>query len=64
MTAAGRCPLCGAQTERVRAADGGAIEEPMISGVSGDIVRRCRPATFYACPACEWCAEDAPEAWR
>lgn len=54
----GRCPLCAAQTVRVRAEDGGAIEDDTWFG------RRVRPASFYACQACEWCSEGAPLAWR
>jgi hypothetical protein len=62
MTPPGRCPLCGAQTERVRMEDGGAIEEPVLTPYNGE-ARRVRLASFYACQACEWCAEAAPEAW-
>jgi hypothetical protein len=59
---AGRCPLCGGQTVRVRAEDGGAIEEPLLTLFGGER-RLVRMASFYACSACEWCQEQAPKEW-
>lgn len=48
------CPQCGAAAELVR----GAVNEPvMVSDRERRHGRRSRPAVFYACTACEWCAE-------
>lgn len=58
----GPCPECGGGVEIVRARDGGAIEETRVTPHM-QLVRRVRPATFYACAFCEWCAEIRPAAW-
>lgn len=55
------CPECGGQVERVRAEDGGCVEEPVMT--PGGLRRKVRPATFYACTACEWCSEQPAAAW-
>jgi hypothetical protein len=54
------CPSCGAGMELVKASEGGMINEPYfpthpIRGAA--LPRRTRPATFFACPACEHCEE-------
>jgi hypothetical protein len=57
------CPDCGGEVEQVRAEDGGKIAD-LIFDTSrqhhGRQLRRVRPATFYACVACEWCNERPP----
>jgi len=54
------CPLCGATMTK----ECGTVDEPTIRTGTGAIVRVARPATFYACPACEHCEEYAPRcAW-
>ena len=50
------CPECNGEAQLVTAADGGAIDEPVIT-TRGQLGRRVRPATFVACGSCEWCAE-------
>lgn len=52
------CPQCRGYVSRVLAIDGGCIEETVCT--KGGLRRRVRPATFYACSACEWCSESAP----
>jgi len=46
------CPLCGGTLHKYL----GAIEEPRITSY-GQHVRVARPATFWACGACEHCEE-------
>lgn len=60
----GSCPECGgAAVQVVTPEDGGAISEPVM-GRRGQVnTRKVRPATFYACNACEWCSEFRPAAW-
>jgi DNA-directed RNA polymerase subunit RPC12/RpoP len=53
-----RCPQCGGAVERVLAVDGGCIEETVWT--KGGLRRKVRPASYYACTACEWCSELAP----
>lgn len=52
------CPDCGGQVEKVTAAAGGVIEETVWT--KGGLRRKCRPATFWACTACEFCTEERP----
>lgn len=52
------CPQCGADVERVRAEDGGCIEEPVIDRHM-QLRRKVRPASYWACTGCEWCSETA-----
>lgn len=55
------CPLCHGVLEHVSAfADGGMIAEPIMGRRRdrSDTGRLAiRPASFFACTACEWCAE-------
>ena len=53
------CPLCGGQVDRVRAEDGGAIERAVYLVERARVGRQVGPASFWACSACEWCAEHA-----
>lgn len=50
------CPQCGGAVELVTPADGGAIEEQVVTRHM-ELARMVRPATFTACTRCEWCAE-------
>lgn len=52
------CPQCGGEVEQVRMAEGGCIEETVWT--KGGLRRKVRPATFYACTACEYCSERRP----
>jgi hypothetical protein len=56
-----RCPECGAEAEKVRAEDGGKIAVLVVMRDGYQLRRDVRPATFYACTACEWCSEDKPQ---
>lgn len=48
------CPSCGGVMEKQT----GTIEEPVMKTGSTDrIARRARPATYWACTACEHCEE-------
>lgn len=58
----GPCPECGGQVERVRAEEGGVIEERRFTSLNTWRMV-ARPASFYACTACEWCSESAPFSW-
>jgi heterodisulfide reductase subunit C len=54
------CPSCGASMELVKACDGGMIDEPYFPRYplrDQPLPRRSRPATFWACSACEHCEE-------
>lgn len=52
MADAKSCPLCDSPMTKER----GGVSEPVMTG-DGKIERRARPATFWACPACEHCEE-------
>lgn len=53
------CPLCGGVADRIGVEAGGAIEETIWSAETRGVARKVRPATFWACSTCEWCAEKA-----
>jgi uncharacterized protein with PIN domain len=46
------CPACGSVVEKHHEK----VEEAVIDGY-GQVTRKARPATFYACPRCEYCEE-------
>jgi ssDNA-binding Zn-finger/Zn-ribbon topoisomerase 1 len=49
------CPACGGALAKYH----GAISDPIMNTIRGNhaILRRTRPATFWACGACEHCEE-------
>lgn len=53
------CPQCGSEPDRIA----GAVSELIWSAALARVARRVRPAVFWACAVCEWCAEVwiAPE---
>jgi hypothetical protein len=52
------CPECGGDLEKISQADGGVIEETVWT--QGGLRRKCRPASYWVCTACEYCTERRP----